>query len=280
MANSFSNSWALVKASAHVLRMDKELLVFPVLSAVGAVLVMLSFVAPLWATGGWQLFAGEGGGGYAAWVLGFLFYLANYFVVFFFNAALVGAALVRMDGGDPTVGDGLSVAFSRLGAILGYAAMAATVGMVLRFISERSGFVGKLVAGLAGIAWTLATYLAVPVLVSRDVGPVDAVKESASLFRETWGEQVVGNFGLGWALALMALSWTLVSAAALWALAQLGGPAVVAGVACAFLGYAFLAVFGSALKGVYTAALFRYADRGDTGAFRDPHLVTAAFRAR
>lgn len=279
MLNRFSNSWALVKASADVLRADKELMVFPVLSAIGAGLVMLSFVAPLWATGGWQLFVTEGGGGYAAWVLGFLFYLANYFVVFFFNAALVGAALMRMDGGDPTVADGLSIALSRISSILGYAALAATVGMVLRFVSERSGFLGKLVAGLAGIAWTLGTYLAVPVLVSRNVGPVDAVKESTALFRRTWGEQVVGNFGLGWAVGLMAVSWTLASAAALWALGHLGGAAVTLGVGGAVAGYAFLAVFASALKGIYTAALFRYAEHGDAGAF-DGRVVAAAFRPR
>lgn len=279
MLARLSNSWALVKASADVLRMDKELMIFPVFSAVGAVLVMVSFVAPLWITGGWQMFTAEGGAGYAAWVVGFLFYFANYFVVFFFNAALVGAALIRMDGGDPTVSDGLSLAFSRIGSILGYAALAATVGMVLRLIAERSGFLGKLVAGLAGIAWTLGTYLAVPVLVSRNVGALDAVKESTALFRRTWGEQVVGNFGLGWAVGLMAVSWTLASAAALWALAHLGGAAVLVGLSGALLGYAFLAVFASALKGVYTAALFRYAERGDAGAF-DGRLVAAAFRPR
>jgi hypothetical protein len=275
----FSNSWALVKASADVLRMDKELMIFPVFSAVGAVLVMVSFVAPLWITGGWQMFTAEGGAGYAAWVVGFLFYFANYFVVFFFNAALVGAALIRMDGGNPTVSDGLSLAFSRIGSILGYAALAATVGMVLRLISERSGFLGKLVAGLAGIAWTLGTYLAVPVLVSRNVGAVDAVKESAALFRKTWGEQVVGDFGLGWAVGLMGVSWTLASAAALWALAHLGGAAVLVGLSGALLGYAFLAVFASALKGVYTAALFRYAERGNAGLF-DGRVVASAFRPR
>lgn len=279
MANSFSNSWALVKASAAVLRLDKELMLFPVLSGIGAVLVTLTFVAPLWLSGGWMVLAEEGGSGYLGYVVGFLFYLANYFVVFFFNSALVGAALIRMDGGDPTVSDGLSIAWSRLGSILGYAAIAATVGMILRAISERSGFLGKLAAGLAGMAWTLATYLAVPVLVTRDVGPVDAVKESAALFRKTWGEQVVGNFGMGWAVALMALSWTFVSAGLLWGAARLGPGLVLPAVAVAALGYAFLVVFASALKGVYTAALYRYAAHGDAGAF-DGRVVASAFRPR
>jgi len=279
MAGSFSNSWALVKASANVLKLDKELMLFPVFSGVGTVLVTLSFIAPLWLTGGWEIFAADGGAGYAGWVLGFLFYLAQYFVIFFFNSALVGAALIRMGGGDPTVSDGLSIAFSRLGTILGYAAIAATVGMVLRFLSERSGFLGRMVVGLVGIGWTLATYLTVPVLVTREVGPIDAVKESASLFKGTWGEQVVGNFGMGWAIALMAVSWTAVSFGMVRALAQLGtGPALV-GFGVAALGYGFLIVFSSALKGVYTAALYRYAAEGDAGVF-DSRLVASAFRPR
>jgi hypothetical protein len=98
---------------------------------------------------------------------------------------LVGAALICLDGGDLTVSDDLAIAGTRMGAILGYAALAATVGMVLRFISERSGFIGRLISGFVGMTWSLATYLTVPVLVAKDIGPIDAVKESAALLRQT-----------------------------------------------------------------------------------------------
>ncbi len=101
-------------------------------------------------------------------------------VIFFCNTALVGAALIRLRGGDPTVADGFRIAASRVGPILGYAFIAATVGMVLRAISERSGFLGRLVVSLVGFAWNLATFLAVPVLVVEDVGPIEAVQRSAS----------------------------------------------------------------------------------------------------
>ena len=114
---------------------------------------------------------------------------------------------------------------------------------------------------------------------TRDVGPVDAVKESAALFKKTWGEQVVGNFGMGWAVALMALSWTAVSFALVFGLAQLGGGPALAGLAVAVLGYGFLIVFSAALKGIYTAALYRFAAHGDTGPF-DQAVVASAFRPR
>jgi len=278
MAGSFSNSWALVKASANVLKMDKELMVFPLLSGIATLLVMVSFVVPIVAAGGVGFFT-EGEGTYLGYVVAFLFYLVQYTVVFFFNSALVGAALIRLDGGDPTVSDGLAIASKRMGSILGYAALAATVGMVLRVISERAGFLGRLAVGLVGMAWTLATYLAVPVLVTKDVGPLDAVKESAALFKRTWGEQVVGNFGMGWVVVLAGLSWCIVSVLLMVLGAQISPWGVAAGAVVAVAGFVFLALLASALKGVYTAALYRYASTGEAGYF-EPAMVENAFRPK
>lgn len=278
MAGRFSNSVALMKASANVLKMDKKLMVFPLLSGVATLMVTATFIAPLVALGGTGVLA-EGDGGYLEYSVAFFFYLVQYAVVFFFNSALVGAALIRLDGGDPTISDGLAIASKRMGPILGYAAVAATVGMILRAISERVGFVGRIAVGLLGMSWTLATYLAVPVLVTKDVGPIDAVKESAALFKRTWGEQVVGNFGLGWALVAMNLSWALVSALLIAGAAQLSGPVTVAAVVVAVVGFLFLALFGAALRGVYTAALYRYASTGEAGLF-EAGMVTQAFRPK
>lgn len=275
MAGRLSNSWALVKASANVLKLDKELMVFPLLSGIATVLVTASFFVPVVALGGLQVLAAEEGS-YLGYAIAFGYYLVLYTVMFFFNSALVGAALIRLDGGDPTVSDGLAIASKRMGAIVGYAAVAATVGMVLRAISERSGLVGRIVVGLVGMAWTLATYLAVPVLVTKDVGPIDAVKESAALFKKTWGEQVAGNFGIGWAMVLAGLSWGLVSVLLIVAMGQLSPALTAAAAVVALLGFVFLALFASALKGIYTAALYRYAVSGDTGFFDDA-MVSEAF---
>ncbi|HSW31621.1 MAG TPA: DUF6159 family protein [Longimicrobiales bacterium] len=278
MAGSFSNSWALVKASADVLRMDKELLVFPLLSGVAAVLVMVSFFVPMLVLGGWPALA-DMEGTYLGYAVAFLFYFVLYTVAFFFNAALVGAALIRLDGGDPTISDGLAIASKRMGAILGYAAVAATVGMLLRAISERSGFLGRIAVGLVGMAWSLATYLAVPVLVTKDVGPLDAIKESASLFKRTWGEQVVGSFGMGWAVFSAVLSWCLFSVLLIMLGAKISPVGALTAVAVAVAGFVFLALLASALKGVYTAALYRYAETGEAGYF-DPAMVGNAFRPK
>jgi hypothetical protein len=279
MAGRISNSFALVKASANVLRLDKELLIFPLMSGVATILVCASFIAPVFLVGP-QIFAEGSDPSYLAYAFGFLFYLVQYSVIFFFNAALVGAALIRLDGGDPTVGDGLAIASKRMGSILGYAAIAATVGMALRFIAERAGFLGRLATALIGMAWTLTTYLTVPILVTKDIGPVDAVKESVAIFKRTWGEQVVGNFGIGAAVTLMAISWTLVSVGLMYVAGSMGSFAVMLpAIGLIVLGYVFLALFASALNGIYTAALYRYAMTGDVGLF-DPQIMGNAFRPK
>ena len=200
----FSRSWALAKASMAVLRSDKELLVFPLVSTAVTLIVAATFILPMFGMGMFRNLE-DGSGGmpamFYAWL--FCFYRVQYFVIFFFNTALVGAAMIRLDGGDPTVADGLRIARGKWTTILGYAAIAATVGMLLRALEQRAGFVGRIVIGMVGVAWTVATYLTVPVLVARDVGPIEAVKESATLLKGTWGENLIGNGGIGLAFGLL-----------------------------------------------------------------------------
>lgn len=279
MAGRIGNSVALMKASMGVLKLDRELMVFPVMSGVASILVMASFAAPIVMTGAGEVFVNTESGYLAMSVL-FLFYVVQYSVIFFFNSALVGAALIRLDGGDPTVSDGLAIASKRMASILGYAVIAATVGMILRMISERGGIFAKIAAFVGGVAWTMATYLAVPVLVTKNIGPIDAIKESAQVFRRTWGEQIAGNFGLSWAMFLLFAGWTLSSIAVGWlAVTLFSATAVLPVMGVAVLGYVFIGLLGSALKGIYTAALYRYAMTGDAGAF-DARIVGNAFRGK
>jgi hypothetical protein len=279
MAGKMGNSVALMKASMNVLKLDKELMVFPVMSGIASVLVMASFAAPIVLTGAGGAID-SGSAGYLELSIMFLFYVVQYTVIFFFNSALVGAALIRLDGGDPTVSDGLAIASKRMGAIIGYAVIAATVGMILRMLSERGGWLGRIAASFAGMAWTLTTFLAVPVLVTKDIGPIDAIKESAAIFKRTWGEQVVGNFGLSWAVFLMMLSWTAVSfGVGYLASALFGGLGIFAAVGIGIAGYVFLALMASALQGIYQAALYRFAMTGEAGYF-DAQIMGTAFRQK
>lgn len=277
MFDKFARSWNLVRASASVLRSDKELLVFPLISALAAIAVALSFALPIFGLGIHRQFDNAGGSALMyGW--GFLFYLAQYFVIFFFNTALVGAAMIRLDGGDPTVADGLRIARGKIVPILGYAAIAATVGLLLRALEEKAGFIGRIVIGLIGVAWTVATFLTVPVLVARDIGPIDAVKESAALLQQTWGENLIGNGGIGLAFGLVNVAVVVVGVLLVTAIASQGLATLAIGIGALFvLLVTGLALTQAALAGIYSAALYCYATQGDAPGGFDGALLEGAF---
>jgi hypothetical protein len=271
--SAFSRSWNLVQATWGVLRADKELIVFPIVSAIAAILVTIAFAVPEF------LLYSAGGNEALGYVILFLFYLVQYTVITFANSALVGAAMIRLRGGDPTLSDGLSIAFSRLGAIVGYALIAATVGMILQALSER-GTLGRIVRSILGTAWNLITFLVVPVLVVENVGPIEAVKRSAGLLKRTWGEQVVGSAGMGFVFFLFFLLATVIAGAGVaLGIAINSIVLIVAFVALGILFYVALALISSTLGGIYAAAVYRYAAEGATSNQFAPELIQNAFRA-
>lgn len=280
MFEKFSQSWSLVKSSAAVLRSDKELLIFPLLSAICTLIVAASFFVPAMLGG---LFAGmrDDGANPMLYVFLFAFYVVQYFIIIFFNSALIGAAMIRLDGGDPTVADGFRIARSKLPAILGYAVISATVGVILRVLQERAGFIGRFVVGLIGLAWTVASFLVVPVLVSQDIGPVDAVKRSAELLKKTWGENLIGTGGIGVVFGLAIFLVALVGVAVVVMAVSSGVVSImVTTIAVFVIALLLLALIQAALQGVYAAALYRYATVGDAGQGFDKDMVAGAFKVK
>jgi hypothetical protein len=280
----FARSWALMKASATILRQDKELMLFPLLAGFASLLVIATFAWPVYTLFAHHQADFEGQRQHVSpmfMLVSFLFYFVQYGVVIFFNVALASAALIRLDGGNPTLGDGIRTAMGKLPTIIGYALIAATVGMILRALQERLGFVGRIVAGLLGFGWTVATFLVVPVLAAQDVGPVDAVKRSTSLLRRTWGENLIGNAGIGLAGGILTFCLIFVSGILFFAAAATQSVAlmVVVGVV-ALIALVALSLFQTAMHGVYSAALYRFAEEGDPGQGFDRALLESAFRPK
>jgi MFS family permease len=274
------NSWALIKASAGVLRADKELIVFPIVSAIGVLVVTASFALPMLLAGFFDALF-EGRSQVLGIVVGFVFYVVQYFVIIFANSALVGAALIRLRGGDPTVGDGFRIAMAHLGTILGYALVSATVGMILRWLSERGKTLGRIASSIGGLAWNLATYLVVPVLVIEGVGPLEAVKRSANLLKKTWGEQIVGNFSIGLIFGLLTVLVVLLGIPTFVFVASTNSAALIALTALLFvLIFVFLGLISSTLNGIYVAAVYRYAAEGEASGFFSEEMVQGAFRPK
>ncbi|MBU1225645.1 MAG: hypothetical protein KJ698_00345, partial [Actinobacteria bacterium] len=265
-----SRTIELAKASWQVLKADKELIILPILSLVATMAVAASFLAPI-------LLSGEGTNiedpGTVGYVLLFVAYVVLAFITIFFNAALVHAANERLDGGDPTIGSALRGAAGRVHRILPWALVSATVSIVLRAIEERAGIVGRIVSGIAGIAWSLVTFLVIPVLVIEDIGVVDAVKRSGAMFKRTWGENMASQVGFGLLGFLAMLPALLIGAAAVAA----GGAVAFFGIVVAVLWVLTVAMVLSALSGIFQTALYRYAAGMDTGTAFGSQDLGAAF---
>ena len=186
--------------------------------------------------------------------------------VIFFTAALVGCANIRLSGGDPTVGSGLRIAAAHLHRILAWALIATTVGVVLQSLRNRRSLLGGLLGSALGLGWTLITYLMVPVIIFEDLNMTNSIHRSAELFRKNWGEQVAGSFGFG-LLNLLLLLPGLALGALLWQVDRAAG--VILGVVYALI----LAVVTSAVTGVFTVALYRYATSGQAPAGFSADLI-------
>lgn len=283
MFDRLSRSWELVKASWNVLLSDKELLIFPIISFIGSVFVSILFAIPFFTVGITQNVRGDEDlpVNIAGYILLFLFYVVLYTVIFFCNTALVGAAMIRLKGGDPTVGDGFEIASKRINHILGYALISATVGVILRALSERGGIVGQIASSLVGMAWNVATFLVVPVLVVEDIGPIEAVKRSGSLLKKTWGEQIIGNLGMGTVFGLIFFILFIVFFGLLFAaIGTESGAAIALVLIAAVATFVLLGLVSSTLQGIYQAAVYRFAMGDDVSGFFDPAMVQAAFKPK
>jgi hypothetical protein len=254
--------WQLAKMSLRIIRKDKEILVFPVLSGIITLLILASFfVGTFFTMGGISGLEGSS----SSWVVYayfIVFYFVAFFVSIFFNACIIGCAMIRMNGGDPTIRDGFRIAGQNLGRILMWALFTATVGLIIRAIQERVGFIGKLIMGAIGVAWTIVTYFVVPVLIFEHVGPWTAVKRSASILKGTWGEALVGNLGLGVIFFLAMLPGVIVLLLGIYGLVAWGIAAGIVILALAIVYILVIGIIASAAEAVLVAALYRFATTG------------------
>lgn len=281
MFERISRGWYLVGEGFAMLRQDKSLMVFPVLAFISLMAILISFLVPSLALGGRFL---HGGSTRADQVNGavimFVFYLVNYGVVMFFNVALISVVLDRLDGRAANVSSGLSFAMSRLPAILGYAAIAATVGVALRLIAERVGIIGQIITGLLGLVWSVSVTLVAPVLAAEEIGPLDAIARSATMIKDNWGEGLVsqGTVHSITGIALVVVALLGGNMALFFAGYHLYVMAVMAAmVTVLMLGIGL--VLQETLGIITLAMLYRYANGETTGTF-DKNVLEGAFRPK
>jgi hypothetical protein len=283
MFDRFARSWRIAGECLRVLSEDRSLLVFPFLSGIGMAVMAVFFAAPVWvAFHAGHFDSGAFGMGHRGqFLLWLILYFASFSIATFFNTALVAVALKRMDGQPASVADGIGVALERLPSILGYCAIAATFGAILRAIEERIGFLGKIIAGVIGFSFSIATTLVVPVLAANRIGPVDAINQSIELMKRTWGENIIGNAGISMVtvfgtLLVAGLGFVLVLGAFSTGSAALG----VLAIGVALLAFVTVLAISAALHAIYGAALYRYASGGSDGRYFDQSVLGSAYRVR
>ncbi|MFI5130514.1 MAG: DUF6159 family protein [Chitinophagales bacterium] len=266
------NGWTIAMNSFKILKEKKDLVIFPILSGFSLLLVIGSFSAGILASFGWNPDNIEfKSAGY--YVLLFAFYVVNYFIVVFFNMALIQCARLYFRGEEVTVRAGLQFSVSRIGAIFSWAFFAATVGLLLRVIQENVGWLGKIITGIIGIVWSIATFFVVPVIAYEKAGPIEAVKRSTELMKQKWGESLGATFSLG----LIQLVGMIVVGLPLYFVGAIFHP--TAGVALAIVGVFFVLSVISAAETVFVAAIYENIN-GDLAEHFDQQMVDNLFEKK
>ncbi|MFA4875779.1 MAG: DUF6159 family protein [Methanoregula sp.] len=275
MFESIGRSISLVKTSWAILMQDKKLLAFPIMSGIISLIVLATFLLPLFFAGS---FTDEASVGSLLVLAGiFVFYLVSYFVVIFFNTALITCVHARLNGKDMSIGEALSAAMRHLPSILAWALISATVGLLLQILADKAGFIGEIAAALIGGAWSLVTFFVVPILMLEEKGVVDSMKGSFALIKKTWGESIIGA---GSIMLIFMVIGILAFLGVLGTLFLGNGVVFLAALSLFIILVIVLGVVASAMQGIFLTALYQYAKTGTVPSAFEKDQIANAFVAK
>lgn len=274
----FANSWTLTKVSLKVVSQDRELLLMPILSFFAS-LVSLALVLGIGFTTRIpvQIYASDHSLNLPGLGLAVLLYILLAFIQTYFFAAVIASASQRLAGGNPTLGSALGAANKRIGRLFLWSIVVGLMNVLMQMLRERGGAVGRLVAGLGSLAWSVATYFVVPVLMFEDEPVLSSIGRSSSLLRKTWGEAAIGGAGAGVVFMIGYLLLVLTGFLLFSAGAALGLGGIIAVAVILVVAFVLLACLQSVVSGVYRAALYRFATTGNAGAGFSSEMLGAAF---
>jgi hypothetical protein len=277
-----SRGWALAGQSWEVLKRDRSLVVFPILSTLFGLLALVA----IWVPAAMLRGVFEGGGHVGKhdpvfYIAGLTTAYVSTFIAIFFNVALAACAVRSMRGEDTKVGEGISAAARQIGPILGWTFVATTVGLILRALEERLPLLGRIAAEIAGAAWAIATYFVIPVVALEGAGPIHSLQRSAAVVKARWGESATGAATIGIATFFIALGIALVGGVGGGALIAIRllplGIAVLAATVAAVIVVSFIS---AALSQIFRVAVYQFAVSGQAPGGFDGQLLQSAFRGR
>ena len=275
----WQRSKQLASASWSVLRQDKELMVLPLISGIASLAMAATFLVPIYLSSQHTDAYGSRTTSFGPlqYVGMFLMYVVLAYITIFFRTAILCGADERMKGGNPSLSSSLAGAGAHAGKILPWAIVSATVSVILRGVEERAGFLGRIVIGLVGMAWTVVTFLVLPILVFEGLGVTDAVKRSAQMLKHTWGENLIVNGGIGlFGMLLMLPAFVLIGLG----VATGAGPAIAVTVGIAAVWIIAITCWTNAMSSVFQLALYRYATDGQAPAAFAAADLGGAFRQK
>ncbi len=276
---TIGNTFSLIKMSWRVLQLDRELIVFPILSGLG-VLVIAAIAAGVFGGIGTLDRIGEEGMqlNLVDVIITIVVYFASIYVIIFCNAALIAAARERLEGGDPNVASGFRAVRGMWLAILGWTLITGTVGLILRALQAAAQssdnqimrIVGSIIVGMIGAVWAYITFFVVPVLVAERVGPIQAIRRSAGYFNRSWGEQLTAQFSfmLIYFVALLIAAIPVIILALIWPILAIIAAVILGGIAIATV---------AAMEGIFKAALYEWVAEGKSSQWFDERLLRDAW---
>jgi hypothetical protein len=250
MFTKFSAGWQIAQNSFKVLKANRQLIIFPILSGVAMLLIMGSFFTVVFGMAGWEVDNVSKPNSIGSYIGIFAYYIVNYFVIVFFNMALIHCSALYFKGEEVTIRKGIDFSMSRIGTIFAWAVFAGSVGAILKIIQENVGTLGKIITGLVGIVWGVATFFVVPIIAYENLGPIDALKRSTKMMKEKWGEGI----GAGFSFGLIQLAGLIV----IGLVAYLVGISVhvFAGIAIFVIGILAMATILSAARSIFLSAIY------------------------
>ena len=269
-SSRLSNGWDIFKQSFKVLKANKDLILFPILSGSSMMLVITSFSVVIFAANNWDASFLDQYSVLAKYSFLFIFYLVNYFIVVFFNMALIHCSRAYLRGEEVVLRDGINFSMQHIGAIFSWAVFAATVGTILKVIQENTGIIGKIITGIIGIVWSITTFFVVPVIAYENVTTIGAFRRSSQIMKEKWGESLAGNFSFG----LIQFIAILCTALPLYFLGSMLNP--VAGIALALFAILIIISVVSATKTIFIGAVYESINGEATEHF-DQNLIDDLF---
>ena len=280
MFRTIGNTWQITKLSWKVLQLDRELIFFPIMGTIGAIIVGAVAAGVFAGTGTFDRLGNTSDAEFNVvdLIIALVAYFGALYMVIFCNAALVAAARERLEGGDPNVMSGIRAVRGMWLAILGWTLITGTVGLILQALQgvardSNNGvlrIVGMILVALLQTAWAYITFFVIPILVVERIGPIAAIRRSGRLLRQTWGEQLTSSFSF-FIIYLIAALIVAIPVVVLVFIAPVA--AIIVGVILGGIAIASVA----AMEGIFKAALYEWVSEGKGSEWFDRQILSNAY---